>query len=95
MDNIDSYRELLGSNFSIRFPDLSLELELIEVSSVVADTTEDGQKEPFSLVFRSADENYMEQGSYQLNHDTLGERIIFLVPIGTDEIGMRYEAVFT
>ena len=95
MDTIHTYKELLGTNFSIKFTDLTLDLELIEVSSVTADVTEGGQSEPFSLVFRTEIEEAMEQGTYELNHDSAGDKVLFLVPIGPDDVGMRYEAVFT
>jgi hypothetical protein len=34
------------------------------------------------------------QGIYKLENEKLGALEIFLVPIGPDEKGMRYEAIF-
>ncbi len=51
---------------------------------------------PFSLIFRSPGERrHAPQQIYTVRHPELGEIEIFLVPIGPDERGMRYEAVFT
>jgi hypothetical protein len=49
---------------------------------------------PFSLVFRGPLEPLLPQGIHRLEHDALGELDLFLVPIGPDEAGTRYEAVF-
>ncbi len=34
------------------------------------------------------------QGTFDLEHDQIGSFALFLVPIGPDAEGMRYEAVF-
>jgi hypothetical protein len=36
----------------------------------------------------------LPQATYPVEHDELGRMEIFLVPIGPDGSGMRYEAVF-
>ena len=48
----------------------------------------------FSLVFRGAMEPVLEQRIYTLENDNLGSLEIFMVPIGPDNSGMCYEAVF-
>ncbi|MEM8639510.1 MAG: hypothetical protein AAGG51_11955 [Cyanobacteria bacterium P01_G01_bin.54] len=49
----------------------------------------------FYLVFRfPADGPNFNQGVFPLQHDTLGNLEIFLVPIKPDEQGRNYEAVF-
>ena len=51
---------------------------------------------PFSLVFRSSDrERYAPQQTLTLSHPELGDLEVFLVPLGPDDTGMRYEAVFS
>lgn len=55
----------------------------------------DGQERlQFSLVFRGPGEPILPQGSYALVHEELGELELFLVPIGRDSEGVRYEAAF-
>jgi hypothetical protein len=50
---------------------------------------------PFSVVFRGPMTPVLPQRIYRLVHDELGEFAMFLVPIGPDREGLRYEAVFT
>lgn len=52
-------------------------------------------REPFSLVFASADRVLVPQRIYEIRHTGLGAFELFLVPIGPGRAGMRYEAVFT
>lgn len=55
----------------------------------------DGQERlQFSLVFRGPVEPVLSQGTFRLSHATLGDLALFLVPIGRDDGGVRYEAAF-
>ncbi|WP_147251069.1 DUF6916 family protein [Arenicella xantha] len=95
MKTKQDYEQRLNESFSIELEQARLDLALIEVSSVSADTVESGQKEPFSAVFRSDNQDILEQGTYTLTHSEVGDLLLFLVPIGPDQAGMCYEAVFT
>ena len=89
------FQPLLQQEFVIGFTnDLKLEAELIEVSKLGEDPT-DGKRHPFSLVFRTTEKKPFPQATYPVAHPRFGEMEIFLVPIGPDRQGMRYEAVFT
>jgi hypothetical protein len=48
---------------------------------------------PFSLIFVGGD-IVLPQAIYRLRHDDMGEVEIFLVPIGKDQHGASYQAVF-
>jgi hypothetical protein len=49
----------------------------------------------FSIILRGPQsDTYLPQHIYSIEHGRLGKHKIFLVPIGPDEHGMRYEAVF-
>ena len=48
----------------------------------------------FSLVFTGPVEPVLPQRTYRLRHDELNDLDIFIVPIGRDDAGVRYEAVF-
>ncbi len=52
------------------------------------------KQEAFSLFFHGPAAYPMLQGIYQLCHAELGELALFLVPVGKDEDGFEYEAVF-
>ena len=71
-------------------------LELIEVAEIGAETDggSAGRKQ-FSLIFHESDSTYVPQRIYAIKHPTLGWLDLFLVPIGPDQTGMRYQAVFT
>jgi hypothetical protein len=49
---------------------------------------------PFSLLFRGPRTPLLPQQIHPLEHDTLGAFDLFLVPLGPDAEGMRYEAIF-
>ena len=66
------------------------ELELSEVADY-----SNNQLEQFSLIFTGAASPWLQQGSYQLTHPQMQECEMFLVPIGPDNSGMRYQAVFS
>jgi hypothetical protein len=53
-----------------------------------------GARAPFTLEFRGPPEPVLPQRIYGLEHPSFGTLEIFIVPIGRDEAGTRYEAVF-
>lgn len=74
--------------------DLAFEAQLIEVSPMGETVGPNGRK-AFSLVLRGPSNKAPEQGVYRIVHQELGTLDLFLVPIGPDDQGMKYEAVFT
>ena len=83
----------LGDRFRLQAGEATtLEAELIEVEEAAPT---DGGRTPFSLVFRGPLEPLLPQSIYRFEHDTLDPFDVFIVPIGPDEAGMRYEVVFT
>lgn len=71
-----------------------IELELFEVKGYTPGPHEQARMVRFSLFFYGPDDIYMPQYNYALEHDALGALEIFLVPVGRDERGFLYEAVF-
>jgi hypothetical protein len=71
-----------------------VELELIEVKGYSSQTNEQTGMERFSLYFDGPGERYLEQRIYSLEHEQMGALDLFLVPVGRNERGFRYEAVF-
>jgi GNAT superfamily N-acetyltransferase len=66
------------------------ELELAEVND-----HSNAQVEQFSLIFTGVASPWLQQGLYTLVHPQMRECELFLVPIGPDAAGMRYEAAFS
>jgi hypothetical protein len=74
-----------------------LQLELLEsrLHHPDAPAADDaGARAPFSLLFLGPADPVLPQRIYRLAHDTVGEIEIFIVPVGRDESGTTYEAVF-
>ena len=88
-----SFEAHLGTPFRVHFGGESpLELVLCEVGRL---EEHDGpRKQPFSAIFRGPRNGILPQRIYRVEHDGLGTLDLFLVPIGPDALGMRYEAVF-
>jgi hypothetical protein len=74
--------------------DQPVELELTEVKGYLSKAHEQTGMERFSTFFNGPREPFLPQGVYPLEHDGMGAFELFLVPLGRDENGVRYEAVF-
>ena len=87
----EEFAKHLNSKFRIRIDEAqTVESELIEVSELLLSP----KQERFSLVFRTSNDFFLGQGERPLEHDVMGEISLFLVPVGRDEDGTCYEAVF-
>src|SRR5262245_31328898 len=93
-----TFEPLVGKRFRLHVsPGTAVEVELIEAVRLPAHPLRAGQppkRQPFSLVFRGPKEFVLRQRIYPLEQEALGTPEIFLVPIGPDEVGQRYEAIF-
>ncbi len=88
----DECAECLNDTFTITHEGTDHEVQLIEAEKLGSGA--EGGRAPFSLIFRGPEDMDLPQASYQVAHDKLGSRQIFLVPLGPDKEGMLYEAVF-
>ena len=89
------FAEALGSTFKLsREGEPALGLDLIEATDLKGRSSDPGRNDPFSLVFRGPKEPVLPQKIYQMDHDKIGKMDIFIVPIGPDDKGMLYQAVF-
>lgn len=89
----EAFSKLVNRKVSLIHDTGRLEVELIECKTLNAHVR-DGQREPFSLIFRGPAQPLLPQRIYTFDFGELGCSDIFIVPIGPDTIGMRYEAVF-
>ena len=73
-----------------------VELELVEVKTYDNKDKpgERGGMERFSVFFRGPLDAFLQQATYSLSHEKMGSFDIFLVPLGREEKGYSYEAVF-
>jgi hypothetical protein len=90
----DDFNSCLGQPFTLVYDGSSHPLTLISVDKFT-NSAATGVPEAFSIVFRGNSDLVLEQQIYCINNDTLGDMDLFIVPIGPDDKGMRYEAVFS
>lgn len=92
---LDRFASLLGETFEISDGTGSLEARLIEATDLREVQGQGRRSRQFSLVWRGPPGARLDQRIYRVSHPALGQLEIFLVSLGPDAEGMRYEAVFT
>ena len=91
----EEFRKHLGTKFGVRVETpRPVELELAEVKGYTAQSNEPGGMERFSLFFKGPGDIMLGQGTFTLDHPAMGEIMLFIVPVGQDPQGFRYEVVF-
>jgi hypothetical protein len=94
----EDFAALAGQTFTVDFDDVGrIELEVIGASPHAAnapavDST--GTRSPFSVEFRGPVDPVLPQRTYVIAHEAVGAIAVFLGPIGRDDAGTRYDAVF-
>ncbi|WP_394995943.1 DUF6916 family protein [Emticicia sp.] len=85
----------LNQKLNIGFSqEITLSAELIAVTKLGGYSPL--ERNPFSIVLRTEQKTeYYQQGTYIIQHPSKGEMLIFLVPLGLDKEGMKYEAIFS
>ncbi len=87
----EEFSNSVNTRFKLEIDEANfLEMELVTVD----DLGSTPRQEQFSLVFRGPAAPILPQTIYQLEHAVIGLFNIFLVPIGRDNLGVNYEAVF-
>ena len=87
----EQFAEHLNTKFIIPLqPSGAVELELLEVVSTLSTP----RQEQFSIYLRGPANIFLPQMTYAMRHEALGEIDLFIVPIGREQDGFRYEAVF-
>lgn len=95
MPTAESFREHLGTKFRVRAETpRPIELELDEVKDYNAQAGEQARMERFSVYFYGPGDIMLRQGTFTLEHPAMGELMLFVVPVGRDERGTRYEVVY-
>ena len=85
------FAENLHTKFLVRVDeDRTVELELTQIT----ESNSAPNYEQYALVFRGPADVYLPQQIHPLEHQRLGTMSVFLVPIGRDEHGFEYEAIF-
>lgn len=87
----EHFEPLQGDSFTAKEQDLTL--QLVDVSALIGSETHP-ERQPFSLTFKGKRSEMPAQGLYRLEHPTIGELEIFLVPVGMEGEEYLFEAVF-
>jgi len=90
---IDDFTPCVGQVFRLAHEGGALELVLQRADSTGIRALQGGRA-GFSLEFLGPGAPILSQRIYQLEHPVLGILEIFLVPLGREPGGVRYEAVF-
>jgi len=72
----------------------AVDLELVEVKDYMKNAGDQEGMERFSVFFKGPGKPFLLQRTYSLSNQEMGQIDLFLVPIGPDGDGFRYEAVF-
>jgi hypothetical protein len=90
------FSQHVNTNFRVSDAQQPVELCLVEVKGYENKGERESQRgmERFSVFFTGPGDCYLPQKAYCLEHDRMGAFDIFLVPIGRDDQGYNYEAVF-
>lgn len=73
---------------------LPIDLTLVSVTPRRIEPHEQAGMERFSAVFMGPKEIFLPQQTYRVSHPDMGEFDIFLVALGPEPEGFRYEAVY-
>lgn len=91
---VDDFRPLAGESFHLTEHGIDLRLE--RVAEVMESERARLKRQPFSLFFRGPSDPRLPQGSYSLEQARFAEPLtIFIVPVGRNDEGVEYQAVFT
>lgn len=88
------FSQHVGTKFRVALDEKQIDLELVYVKGYPSTENERREMERFSAFFAGPANMFLQQHIYRLQHDRMGEFDIFLVPIGQNEEGFQYEAVF-
>ena len=88
------FAQHLGRRFSIYKSELNkIDVQLVEVSNTRYNTS-NHDEESFTLLFKGQQDQTLEQDTYRVENDTMGTFPLFIVPVYSDDIDLRYEVIF-
>jgi len=90
----EDFEAHVGANFTLDeepFPPLQL---VLETAKLLPQRDSPASRPAFTLLFRCADPRILPQQIYRIAHQEMGSVSLFLVPVGQDEAGVKYESLF-
>ena len=97
---LDTFTPLLGQTFQLRLDDdTPIELVLESATKGVISGWQPPDRatvrQPFALTFLGPPQFVLPQRIYRVEHESLGQFEIFIVPIGRTAQSVSYEVVFS
>ncbi len=83
------FKAILGEGLIVTHNRVESTLIVERVSPIL--NTESNNSQPFSVLLRGPLSTQIPQSIIELSHTTLGKHELFIVPIGKDAQGIRYE----
>ena len=93
----EHFAPLVGDDFTVTTAEGVHTMRLVEATAGAepgGPGPQGQQRMQFSLVFRGPAAPLLPQGTYGVAHEAVGDQELFLVPLGRDADGVRYEAAF-
>ncbi|MCW5851463.1 MAG: hypothetical protein KIT87_15420 [Anaerolineae bacterium] len=87
----DVFAQHLHTPFQVHRPAApTVTVELVHLT----DAPSSPAVESFALLFRGPLSAFLGQGMFRFEHEQMGAADLFIVPVGRDQTGYYYEAVF-
>jgi hypothetical protein len=90
---LEAFAPAVGETFTVG-SEGGTTVELVLAEAAAQEAGPQAPRPPFSLLFHGPAEPFLPQATYRFEHSSLGVIGIFIVPLGRDEHGTTYEAVF-
>ena len=94
---LEEAKALIGTVFTVTVDGNDYQLKLYDAAPFEFRARRKAQvpkRAPFSVYFNGPSDPILWQGTYTLRSDEAALETVFIVPIGRDEEGTEYEAVF-
>jgi hypothetical protein len=91
---LEDFATRLNETFSVDVDQGRTPFVLVEAAPLPFRAHDGLVREPFSLIFHNASPVLFPQRIYQMANPAMGEFGIFLVPVGRNQDGFLYQAVF-
>jgi hypothetical protein len=90
-----AFAKNVNTNFRVELEGAGhINLKLVAVTPRKIEPNEQAGMERFSAVFSGPLDPFLPQATYHVTHPEMGEFHVFLVAIGKEADGFRYEAVY-
>ena len=90
----EDFKDFLNQSLDVHFPDSTVPSVLTRITDL--NSYSPLERGAFSIELQTTgDMTNRPQGIYRINHPVINSLDVFLVPIGKDSNGMKYEAVFS